>query len=80
MRFTGRNHHQNYQLTREIHKGGEGSIWEVRGHPYLVAKIYHEDKRSAPRFRKLQIMIAHPPHNPTQHLNHPSFVWPTEIL
>jgi DNA-binding helix-hairpin-helix protein with protein kinase domain len=46
MRFTGRNHHQNYQLTREIHKGGEGSIWEVQGHPYLVAKIYHEDKRS----------------------------------
>ena len=80
MRFTGRNHHQKYQLTREIHKGGEGSIWEVQGHPYLVAKIYHEDKRSETRFRKLQIMIAHPPHNPTQHLNHPSFVWPTEIL
>jgi len=80
MRFTGRNHHQTYQLTREIHKGGEGSIWEVQGHPHLVAKIYHEDKRSAPRFRKLQIMIAHPPHNPTQHLDHPSFVWPTEIL
>ena len=80
MRFTGRNHHQSYQLTREIHKGGEGSIWEVQGHPYLVAKIYHEDKRSETRFRKLQIMIAHPPHNPTQHLNHPSFVWPTEIL
>jgi serine/threonine protein kinase len=77
---TGRNHHQNYQLTREIHKGGEGSIWEAQGHPYLVAKIYHEDKRSEIRFRKLQIMIAHPPHNPTQHLNHPSFVWPTEIL
>jgi serine/threonine protein kinase len=77
---TGRNHHQKYQLTREIHKGGEGSIWEVQGHPYLVAKIYHEDKRSETRFRKLQIMIAHPPHNPTQHLNHPSFVWPTEIL
>jgi serine/threonine protein kinase len=80
MRFTGRNHHQKYQLTREIHKGGEGSIWEVQSHPYLVAKIYHEDKRSETRFRKLQIMIAHPPRNPTQHLNHPSFVWPTEIL
>jgi DNA-binding helix-hairpin-helix protein with protein kinase domain len=80
MWYTDKNRHQNYQLTREIHKGGEGSIWEVQGHPYLVAKIYHEDKRSETRFRKLQIMIAHPPHNPTQHLNHPSFVWPTEIL
>jgi serine/threonine protein kinase len=80
MWYTDKNRHQKYQLAREIHKGGEGSIWEVQGHPYLVAKIYHEDKRSAPRFRKLQIMIAHPPHNPTQHLNHPSFVWPTEIL
>ena len=80
MRFTGRNRHQKYQLNRKIHAGGEGSIWEVQGHPYLVAKIYHEDKSSAPRFRKLQIMIAHPPHNPTQNLNHPSFVWPTEIL
>ena len=80
MWYTDKNRHQKYQLTREIHRGGEGSIWEVQGHPHLVAKIYHEDKRSAPRFRKLQIMIAHPPHNPTQHLNHPSFVWPTEIL
>jgi serine/threonine protein kinase len=80
MWYTDKNRHKNYQLTREIHKGGEGSIWEVQGHPYLVAKIYHEDKRSETRFRKLQIMIAHPPHNPTQHLNHPSFVWPTEIL
>jgi len=80
MWYTDKNRHQKYQLIREIHKGGEGSIWEVQGHPYLVAKIYHEDKRSETRFRKLQIMIAHPPHNPTQHLNHPSFVWPTEIL
>jgi len=80
MWYTDKNRHQKYQVTREIHKGGEGSIWEVQGHPYLVAKIYHEDKRSETRFRKLQIMIAHPPKNPTQHLNHPSFVWPTEIL
>jgi serine/threonine protein kinase len=60
--------------------GGEGAIYEVPYYPNLVAKVYHAQRRTPERIAKLQIMVAHPPVNPTEHLNHPSIAWPTELL
>jgi DNA-binding helix-hairpin-helix protein with protein kinase domain len=69
-----------FDLHEPFRSGGEGTIYEVPRYPNLVAKVYHAQKRTPERIAKLQIMVAHPPVNPTEHLNHPSIAWPTELL
>jgi WD40 repeat protein len=69
-----------FNLSKPLSKGGEGTIYEVPRHPNLLAKVYHRDKRNPERFRKLQIMVAYPPDNPTDNLGHPSIAWPIELL
>jgi hypothetical protein len=67
-------------LHEPFRSGGEGAIYEVPHYPNLVAKVYHAQRRTPERIAKLQIMVVHPPVNPTEHLNHPSIAWPTELL
>jgi sugar lactone lactonase YvrE len=69
-----------FDLREPFRSGGEGAIYEVPHYPNLVAKVYHAQRRTPERIAKLQIMVAHPPVNPTEHLNHPSIAWPTELL
>jgi serine/threonine protein kinase len=69
-----------FDLHEPFRSGGEGAIYEVPHYPNLVAKVYHAQRRTPERIAKLQIMVAHPPVNPTEHLNHPSIAWPTELL
>jgi WD40 repeat protein len=69
-----------FNLHEPFRSGGEGAIYEVPYYPNLVAKVYHAQRRTPERIAKLQIMVAHPPVNPTEHLNHPSIAWPTELL
>jgi WD40 repeat protein len=69
-----------FDLHEPLRSGGEGAIYEVPHYPNLVAKVYHAQRRTPERIAKLQIMVAHPPVNPTEHLNHPSIAWPTELL
>ena len=69
-----------FELREPFRSGGEGTIYKVPRYPNLAAKVYHAQKRSSERIAKLQIMVAHPPDNPTEHLNHPSIAWPTDLL
>jgi WD40 repeat protein len=71
---------RTFDLHEPFRSGGEGAIYEVPRYPNLVAKVYHAQRRTPERIAKLQIMVAHPPVNPTEHLNHPSIAWPTELL
>ena len=41
------------QLGEEIGKGGEGSIFEVEGHPTLAAKVYHQNPLTEDQVAKL---------------------------
>jgi hypothetical protein len=61
--------------------GGEGTVWEVDGHPDLAAKIYHPGRGTTEMFRKLTTMLAAAPADPTiATRRHRSIAWPTEIL
>src|SRR2546421_3957219 len=64
------------QLGQELDAGGEGKIYSIIGEPRLVAKIYH--KPTAERTAKLDVMLAHPPDDPTRRQGHISIAWPTE--
>lgn len=65
-------------LTVSLGRGGEACIYTVPGEQNLVAKVYHQ--ASIEHARKLEVMIAHPPENPTATLGHISIAWPLEIL
>jgi DNA-binding helix-hairpin-helix protein with protein kinase domain len=64
------------KLGRELDAGGEGKIYSIIGEPRLVAKIYH--KPAPERTAKLNVMLAHPPNDPTRRQEHISIAWPTE--
>jgi serine/threonine protein kinase len=59
--------------------GGEATVYTLKDRPGWLAKIY----KAAPRpnyARKLNWMVAHPPANPTNGLDHSSLAWPTELV
>ena len=69
---------QSISLSKNpIGKGGEGTVWTTNRKGYL-AKIYH--KISQEQARKLELMIANPPKNPTAGQNHISISWPTDLI
>jgi len=49
---------QSIQLGNCIGKGGEGSVYEVDGHPSLVAKVYHQTPLPEEQCCKLELMVA----------------------
>jgi formylglycine-generating enzyme required for sulfatase activity len=58
--------------------GGEAGIFLVTSDPLLVAKIYH--RPTDQYMRKLEVMLANPPTDPTAGQGHISIAWPTDLL
>ena len=65
-------------LSVSLGRGGEACIYTVPTDTDLVAKIYHKPNNE--QARKLEVMLAHPPENPTASLGHISIAWPIELL
>ncbi|MBW4667525.1 MAG: tetratricopeptide repeat protein [Cyanomargarita calcarea GSE-NOS-MK-12-04C] len=65
-------------LTASLGRGGEACVYTLPIDGNLVAKIYH--KPTVSHARKLAVMLAHPPSNPTASLGHISIAWPNEVL
>lgn len=65
-------------LGREIAKGGEASIYEVRNLPLSIAKIYHT-KSSVPE-EKLKYMMTHPPVGLDIQHGHTSVPWVNSLI
>lgn len=68
---------QSISLVQQIGQGGEGTVWTTNRKGYL-AKIYH--KISQEQAKKLELMIANPPKNPTAGQNHIAISWPTDLI
>lgn len=68
---------QAVTLTQLLASSGEGEVWKTDRDGQL-AKIYFTP--SPERIRKLEVMVAHPPDDPNQGIEHISFSWPTTIL
>jgi len=67
-------------LTTEIGRGGEGAIYASPTDPLECAKIYLKPL-SAEAQKKLTLMVANPPPDPTYKLRmHRSICWPTAVL
>jgi len=64
-------------LKKQIQSGGEGAIWETDKKGYL-AKIYYSF--NGQRANKLEVMVANPPENLSNHKNHIAIAWPTDLL
>ncbi len=56
--------------------GGEGSIYNIKGFPDHVAKLYHEKMRTGERHKKLTVMVDAPPSWDTN----AQLAWPTDVL
>lgn len=61
---------------KALAKGGEGEIVEIIDDPDYVAKIYHPEKRTEARYRKLRAMVLFPPAPETKE----QVTWPLDIL
>lgn len=61
-------------------KGGEGTVYDVKGRPKFVAKIFHPEHRTAERAAKIELMVRRPPADPTTKIGHTSITWPTTAL
>jgi cellulose biosynthesis protein BcsQ len=65
-------------LGKELHTGGEGTIYSVRDDATHVAKIYTDT--SYERTVKLLAMLLNPPTNPADTPEHLSFAWPIDRI
>ncbi|MDX1979883.1 MAG: hypothetical protein SFV51_06425 [Bryobacteraceae bacterium] len=65
-------------LGNPLGEGGEARVYEVPGHPDLVAKIYHNPTNTD--WAKLKVMLANPPEDPTRTQGHTSIAWPVDLL
>ncbi|RUT07142.1 hypothetical protein DSM106972_024030 [Dulcicalothrix desertica PCC 7102] len=68
---------QSILLTKKLTSGGEGEVWQTNRSGYL-AKFYCSP--DAERVKKLQLMLANPPEDPTRSQNHISIAWVQELL
>ena len=70
-----------YTTAKKLGEGGEGAVFDVHGHPNLVAKIYHSHRINASLAAKVVAMTQNPPEDATRKsLNHVSIAWPMEVL
>ena len=60
-------------------RGGEATVYQVRGQPDLLAKIYTPTPRRGYE-TKLAWMRANPPRDPDESIGHASIAWPLELL
>ncbi len=65
-------------LSVSLGRGGEACIYTVPSDAQTVAKVYH--KPNAEKASKLEVMVLHPPSNPTASLGHISIAWPSELI
>lgn len=65
-------------LSVSLGRGGEACVYTLPTDSDLVAKIYHTP--TVAKGSKLEVMLAHPPENPTANLGHISIAWPVELL
>jgi serine/threonine protein kinase len=71
---------RSVSLNTEIGRGGEGAIYASPRDPLECAKIYIKPV-SAESLKKLTLMVANPPPDPTYKLRmHRSICWPTAVL
>ena len=69
------------RLRETRHSGGEGRIYEIDGNAGLLAKVFHQQRRTADLHLKLLAMVSDPPKDPTLELRgHRSIAWPQELL
>ncbi|MBT9316725.1 hypothetical protein [Leptothoe spongobia] len=68
---------RSVKLTNQLATSGEGQVWHTDW-PGHIAKLYYHPTYE--RIRKLEVMIAHPPTNPNESINHVSFAWPKALL
>ncbi|BAT54051.1 Serine/Threonine protein kinase with WD40 repeats [Nostoc sp. NIES-3756] len=64
-------------LEKRLASSGEGEVWQTNFSGYL-AKIYHFPKPE--HLKKLQLMLANPPEDPTNTQNHISIAWVKDLL
>ena len=68
------------QLGTVIARAGEGTIYDIPGHPALVAKMFHPDlKDLAVKVAKVGAMVASPPDGAVQSDGFVVLTWPTEL-
>ena len=60
--------------------GGEGSVYELRSNPDLVAKIYHPNRRTDAIINKLDVMINYPPRTEDDLTGHLFVAWPGHLV
>lgn len=66
-------------LDESVGRGGEATVYRVRGQTGWLAKIYEPGPR--PNYSaKLTWMVDHPPENPTRSIAHSSLAWPFSLL
>lgn len=77
-------HYEKIKLDQNvIASGADGSIYAIKGHPKLVAKIYHDAASYPARFEKIKAMLKAPPNIPTLDINGTEYVqltWPVGWL
>ncbi len=70
---------ERVRLGSNLGGGKEGEVYEVLGSRY-VAKVFRPPNRTQERERKLRLMVAHPPVDPTLGIGHVSICWPLRLL
>ena len=69
------------QFGAVIASAGEGTIYEVVGHPGLVAKVFHADLKDLDiKLAKVEAMIASPPDGAVQSDGFVVLTWPTDLI
>ena len=67
-------------LGKELGAGGEGSVYDIRNKPDLVAKIYHPERRTSDVIKKLDLMIQYPPRTEDEYSGHLYVAWPRSLI
>lgn len=69
------------RLGTKLGGGGEGTVYDVPHAPDYVAKIYIPSRRTPQLAKKLSMMVANQPDDPTRtQLHHVSIAWPSELI
>jgi hypothetical protein len=74
---------QDGRIVTPSHKlgsGGEGEVFAIREDPGLAFKRYYTPYRHGIHRKKLEVMIASPPPDPTASDGHRSVAWPSAIV
>ena len=76
MQFTGTNGTKYETIEPPIGKGGEGSVYKIKGMPGSVLKVYSDKCKTETRHKKLQAMLATPLSQEAMQ----QVTWPTDVV